>query len=139
VPAGGVARIANSQWIGTGDQAIAGRGIVGSPALPHARRAGAENPLGGDEEFEVYLRAKADADAVQASDLDWTILSPGGLTEDVGTGSVRIGGKLFSGQVPRGDRRGSSAFCSPIGARWLGPLPELGSTPIDEALDDMLS
>ena len=36
--------------------------------------AGVENPPSGDEVFEVYLRAKAAADAaVEASELDWTI------------------------------------------------------------------
>lgn len=48
--------------------------------------AGVENPPSGVEVFEVYLRAKAAADAaLEASDLDWTILRPGGLTDDVGT------------------------------------------------------
>jgi uncharacterized protein YbjT (DUF2867 family) len=66
--------------------------------------AGVEDPPGGDEVFEVYLRAKAEADAaVQASDLEWTILRPGGLTEDEGTGSVRIESTPFSGPVPRDD------------------------------------
>jgi uncharacterized protein YbjT (DUF2867 family) len=66
--------------------------------------AGIESPPRGYEVFEVYLRAKAAADAaVEASDLDWTILRPGGLTYDVGTGIVRIGTSAFSGPVPRDD------------------------------------
>jgi uncharacterized protein YbjT (DUF2867 family) len=49
--------------------------------------AGVENPPGGDEVFAVYLRAKAQADAaLQASDREWTILRPGGLTDDGGPG-----------------------------------------------------
>src|ERR1700722_8754280 len=40
---------------------------------------GAENPPDGDDVFSVYLRAKAQADAaVQASELGWTIVRPGG-------------------------------------------------------------
>ena len=65
---------------------------------------GAENPPDGDDAFGVYLRAKADADeAVQASDRDWTIVRPGRLTEDQGTGRVRIESSPFRGQIPRDD------------------------------------
>ena len=47
--------------------------------------SGVENPPNGHDVFEVYLRAKAAADAaVEASDLAWTILRPGGLTDDAG-------------------------------------------------------
>jgi nucleoside-diphosphate-sugar epimerase len=39
--------------------------------------AGVENPPDGDEVFEVYLRAKAEADAaLQASNLEWTSSGP---------------------------------------------------------------
>ncbi len=65
---------------------------------------GAEDPPAGDEVFEVYLRAKAEADAaVMATDRDWTIVRPGGLTDDPGTGRVRIDTTPFRGQVPRED------------------------------------
>jgi nucleoside-diphosphate-sugar epimerase len=65
---------------------------------------GAENPPAGDEVFDVYLRAKAEADAaVMATDRDWTIVRPGGLTDDPGTGRVRIDTTPFRGQVPRDD------------------------------------
>ena len=66
--------------------------------------AGVENPPDGDEVFAVYLRAKAEADAaLEASDREWTILRPSGLTDDAGTGSVRIGSTPFNGPVPRDD------------------------------------
>jgi uncharacterized protein YbjT (DUF2867 family) len=59
--------------------------------------AGVENPPDGDGVFEVYLRAKAEADAaLEASDREWTILKPGGLAHDAGTGSVRIDSAPFS-------------------------------------------
>lgn len=65
---------------------------------------GAESPPAGDEVFAVYLRAKAEADAaVQASDREWTIVRPGGLTNDPGTGRVRVQADPFRGQVPRED------------------------------------
>jgi uncharacterized protein YbjT (DUF2867 family) len=66
--------------------------------------AGVENPPAGDGVFEVYLRAKAAADeALAASDREWTIIRPGGLTDEAGTGNVRIGSTPFSGPVPRDD------------------------------------
>ncbi len=65
---------------------------------------GAEQPPDGDDVFSVYLRAKAEADAaVQASDRDWTILRPGLLTNDPGTGRVRVEAKAFGGHIPRDD------------------------------------
>jgi uncharacterized protein YbjT (DUF2867 family) len=65
---------------------------------------GAENPPAGDDVFSVYLRAKAEADAaLAASTRDWTIVRPGALTEDPGTGRVRIETTPFRGRVPRDD------------------------------------
>ncbi len=65
---------------------------------------GAERPPPGDDVFSVYLRAKAEADdAVRASDLDWTILRPGGLTDDAGSGRIRIALEPFNGRIPRDD------------------------------------
>jgi uncharacterized protein YbjT (DUF2867 family) len=65
---------------------------------------GAEAPPAGDEVFAVYLRAKADADAaVAASDRAWTIIRPGGLTNDPGTGSVHASIDPYRGQVTRDD------------------------------------
>ncbi|MGW0945204.1 SDR family oxidoreductase [Streptomyces sp. NPDC002623] len=59
----------------------------------------------GDEIFDVYLRAKGEADAyVQGLDsLDWTILRPGALTNDAGTGLVRLEARTGRGPVPRDD------------------------------------
>ena len=65
---------------------------------------GAESPPDGDDTFSVYLQAKAQADvAVAASDRDWTIVRPGRLTDDPGTGRVRIQTDPFRGEVPRDD------------------------------------
>ena len=100
---------------------------------------GAENPPSGDEAFEVYLRAKAAADAaVEASELDWTILRPGGLTDDAGSGSVRIETTPFNGPVPRDDVAAVLAALLADG-RTSGRILYLssGSTPIGEALDDL--
>ncbi len=67
---------------------------------------GAESPPpeGDDDVFSVYLRAKAGADAaVKASDRDWTIVRPGRLTDEPGTGRVRLDTTPFRGDVPRED------------------------------------
>ncbi len=56
-----------------------------------------------DEVFQVYLRAKQDADDdVRSRDLDWTVVKPGMLTDDVPTGRVSFG-DLERGSVTRGD------------------------------------
>jgi uncharacterized protein YbjT (DUF2867 family) len=66
--------------------------------------AGVENPPSGADVFSVYLRAKGEADAaLMESDREWTIVRPGGLTDDAGTGSVRIDAAPFRGSVPRDD------------------------------------
>ena len=102
--------------------------------------AGVENPPGGDEVFAVYLRAKAEADAaVQASDREWTILRPGGLTDDAGTGSVRLGSTPFSGPVPRDDV--ASVLAGLLAdSRSAGRVLYLssGPQPIGAALDEVL-
>ena len=57
-----------------------------------------------DEVFQVYLRAKRDADEhVRGTDLDWTIVKPGKLTDDVPTGRVAIAEHSDYGSVTRGD------------------------------------
>ena len=56
-----------------------------------------------DDVFQVYLRAKQAADDdVRSRDLDWTIVRPGRLTDDVPTGRVQLG-DLDGGSVTRGD------------------------------------
>ncbi|MEU8485270.1 SDR family oxidoreductase [Streptomyces sp. NPDC048641] len=66
---------------------------------------GADPAHQGDEVFDAYLRAKGEADAyVRArSGLDWTILRPGMLTDDAGTGLVRLEASTGRGPVPRDD------------------------------------
>lgn len=58
----------------------------------------------GDEVFQVYQKAKAEADeALKRSGLDYTIVKPGRLTNDPGTGKVAIARKLEGGEIPRED------------------------------------
>jgi len=60
---------------------------------------------GVDPVFSAYLAAKKAAeDAVRVFGLEWTILRPGRLTDDPGTGLVRLGAPpLHPGSVSRDD------------------------------------
>jgi uncharacterized protein YbjT (DUF2867 family) len=67
---------------------------------------GAEHPEREDEGiFRTYLEAKGAADdALRDSGLAYTIIRPGGLTDDPGTGLVDAGSPLSRrGQIPRDD------------------------------------
>jgi uncharacterized protein YbjT (DUF2867 family) len=69
-----------------------------------AIRADEAPPPRSDPAFGAYLRAKSAADAdLRARDLEWTILRPGGLTNEPGTGLVRLGSSVGYGDVPRDD------------------------------------
>ncbi|GHH78393.1 NAD-dependent dehydratase [Streptomyces sulfonofaciens] len=66
---------------------------------------GADPGHEGDEVFDAYLRAKgqAEEDIRGRSGLDWTILRPGALTNDPGTGQVRLEARTGRGRVTRDD------------------------------------
>ena len=67
--------------------------------------ADANAPDGDDPVFTTYLRAKGAADdSIRArSALDWTIVRPGHLTDDAGTGKVEIADATLRGSIPRED------------------------------------
>jgi uncharacterized protein YbjT (DUF2867 family) len=97
---------------------------------------GAGDPAAGTEAMRPYLQAKAQADAaLAASDLDWTIVRPGMLTDDPGTGMVRVGSGLDRGSVTRDDVAAVLAGCLDE-PRSVGKTFELlqGETPIAAAL-----
>lgn len=57
-----------------------------------------------EDVFQIYLRAKSEADAnLRARDLDWTVIRPGGLTNDPPTGRVRAAESTGQGTIPRAD------------------------------------
>jgi uncharacterized protein YbjT (DUF2867 family) len=66
---------------------------------------GADAAHQGDEIFDAYLRAKGEADDYVRgrAGLDWTILRPGGLIDDAGTGLVRLEASTGRGMIPRDD------------------------------------
>jgi uncharacterized protein YbjT (DUF2867 family) len=98
---------------------------------------GAEKaPEDGGEGFGAYLQAKWEADeAVRASGLEYTIVRPGGLTDDPGAGLVEIAEKTERGQVPRADVAAVFVACLDAPST-IGQSFDLiaGNTPIAEAL-----
>lgn len=65
---------------------------------------GADAEREGDDDFDVYLRAKGRADAeLVESGLDHTIVRPGGLTDEPGTGRVFASASRERGEIPRAD------------------------------------
>jgi uncharacterized protein YbjT (DUF2867 family) len=61
-------------------------------------------PDGSSPVWRAYVEAKRDADAaLRDSGLDWTIVRPGGLTDDAGTGRVTLGTDVPRGEIPRAD------------------------------------
>src|SRR3954449_11470988 len=66
---------------------------------------GADDPSGAGEQMRPYLEAKAEADRRLAeSELDWTIVRPGRLTNDSGTGLVTLSTDMsLRGEIPRED------------------------------------
>jgi nucleoside-diphosphate-sugar epimerase len=99
---------------------------------------GAGNPEGGSEAMQPYLFAKARADErLQASDLDYTIIRPGSLTEEEGAGRIEAAEVLGRrGEIPRDDvaRTFVEALEMPNTYRKTFEIIG-GETPIREALE----
>lgn len=89
-----------------------------------------------DDVFQLYLRAKSEADAsVRARDLDWTIVRPGSLTDDPGTGRVRAEATVPGGSIPRADVAATIAALLESGAASRTQFELVsGDDPIDAAL-----
>lgn len=94
-------------------------------------------PPGTDPVFAAYLKAKsaADADIRQRTALDWTILRPGRLTNEPGTGKVALAPSLPRGDVPRDDVAAVllALLDEPRTARLTLDLTS-GDTPVAEAV-----
>lgn len=85
-------------------QEAAGR--AGARRFVQISAIGVDQPLGEDVEpvWRAYVEAKRDADAaLRDSNLAWTILRPGRLTDDAPTGRVELGPEVERGEVTRGD------------------------------------
>jgi uncharacterized protein YbjT (DUF2867 family) len=101
---------------------------------------GAHDPSAGPEQMRPYLQAKHDADeALSDSGLAYTIVRPGSLNDDPGTGRVTVTTDMSTrGPIPRDDVAAVLAACladnSTAGKTFvlIG-----GETPIDEALSQL--
>jgi uncharacterized protein YbjT (DUF2867 family) len=101
----------------------------------------AGDPLRGRESIRHYLAAKHAADRIlMCSDLDWTIVRPGGLTHDEPTGRVELGVPRLPerGQIPRADVAAVMAHCL-TDPRTHGRAFELisGGTPVSQVADEL--
>lgn len=98
---------------------------------------GANRPERWSDEMRPYFEAKAQADAeLIDSGLDYTIVRPGGLTDDPGTGMVDAAESLDRyGRIPRDDVAATLVACldEPASARKAFDLLA-GETPIAEAV-----
>jgi nucleoside-diphosphate-sugar epimerase len=86
--------------------------------------------------MRVYLEAKRDADlALQDSGLRWTIVRPGGLTNDPGTGRVALAPRLDSGRITRDDVAAVLLACLSAENTVHGAFDLLnGPDPIEDAV-----
>lgn len=71
--------------------------LVSAMGVDHPERA-------SDDVFRAYLHAKAASEEdLRRRGLDWTVLRPGGLTDDPATGLVRLEAAVEPGSVSRDD------------------------------------
>ena len=93
-------------------------------------------PEGMDDVFVSYLRAKlaAEQDVLARPALATTVLRPGGLTDDPGTGQVTLARRVDQGQVPRDDV--AAVLVALLDRPPAGAVLELvgGRTPVEEAV-----
>jgi uncharacterized protein YbjT (DUF2867 family) len=119
-------------------KSIEGARMAGISRFVQVSASGVDDPLPADtgEVWRAYVEAKRDADAaLRASDLDWTIIRPGILTNDPATGLVSLASELPKADIPRADVAAvlAGVLDSPrsIGRQWdlMG-----GETPVAEAI-----
>ncbi len=86
---------------------------AGVPRYLMVSSIGAHAPEAGPESMRPYLRAKAEADeALAGSTLDHTIVRPGSLTDEPGTGRVDLSAELGRrGPISRDDVAAVLAAC----------------------------
>ncbi|MHA7280574.1 SDR family oxidoreductase [Arthrobacter sp. MDT2-2] len=102
--------------------------------------AGKDHGVPKDNGFFHYAEAKAAADEhLRKSELAWTILGPGSLTTDPGTGKIEVSDKPQRDSVPRED----VAHVAAVVLGELGTVDKTiqfnsGETPIAEAIEGAL-
>ena len=89
-----------------------------------------------EDVFQVYLRAKKAADDdLRARDLDWTIIQPGRLTDEPGTGRISLDPTAEPREIPRADVAHAlvAALDEPATVRKQFTVLS-GPAPVEEAL-----
>ena len=99
----------------------------------------AGRPEEWSEPMRPYYEAKAEADRrLEESGLDYTIVRPGSLTDDPGTGRVTVGTELAYGDIPRDDVA-AVLLAVLVTPASIGKTFELvsGDTPVDDAVANL--
>jgi nucleoside-diphosphate-sugar epimerase len=111
--------------------------LVSSMGVEQARKG---TPPGMDPVFAVYLQAKlrAEDEILPRPGLDTTIVRPGRLTDDPGTGRVTLGHGIEFGDVPRDDV--AAVLAEILRAGKVNDVVEVvgGPTPLEEAVAGLL-
>ncbi len=118
--------------ISTSDRLVAG----GPRRLIVVSSMGVDRPEQMPPFLNAVLKVKAVSDAhVQGSGLDYTIVRPGGLTNDSGSGQVRVGMPVQGGMIPREDVAAVVVACL-LEPQTIGRTFEVvaGPTPVGEAI-----
>ena len=87
-------------------KSVEGARLAGIERFVQVSAINVDDPLPPDtgEVWRAYVEAKRDADAaLRASDLAWTVIRPGRLTDDPATGLVALGPDVARGDVTRAD------------------------------------
>jgi uncharacterized protein YbjT (DUF2867 family) len=109
---------------------------AGIPRYVMVSAISVDRPDEWSEPMRPYYEAKAEADRrLLESGLDFSIVRPGALTDDPGTGLVTVGTDLGRGEIPRDDVA-AVVLAVLETPSTVGKTFELvsGDTPIDEAV-----
>jgi len=119
-------------------KSIAAAPIAGIRRFVQVSAIGVDEPPSPDagEVWAAYVQAKREADAaLRRSDLAWTIIRPGRLTDEPPTGRVSLADELPRGDVPRADVAAVLAAVldddATVGHQWVLVG---GSTQVPEAI-----
>ena len=128
--------------LGGSIKSIAGAQAAGVNRFVQISAIAVDEPVPDDagDVWKAYVEAKRDADtALRGSGLDWTIIRPGGLTDDDPTGQVLLGESVERAQVPRADVAAVIAAAL-ADDRTIGKQWELvsGDRSIPDAIDAVL-
>jgi uncharacterized protein YbjT (DUF2867 family) len=106
--------------------------LLSSMGVEQARKG---TPRGMDPVFAVYLQAKlrAEDEILPRPGLDTTIVRPGRLTDDPGTGRITLGHGIEFGDVPRDDV--AAVLAEILRAGKVNDVEVVGGpTPLEEAV-----